>query len=303
MIKKYLINSNFTNCRLDRWFKNNICQVPQSLFEKNLRKGKIKVNNKKKKSSYKLQINDEITLVNFNPREKNLRRKLEIYQASNTDIYLYQDLVISNNNNFIVLNKPAGIAVQSGTKSKKNIIDIIKKTNYFLSSSPYTVHRIDKETTGILLIAKNRKYAQILTSLFRLRKIQKTYIALAIGKFEKKKGDFNDMLTYYENKKKTTLNAITNYKVLDSNENYSLIKLQPKTGRKHQLRKQLLLHNHPILGDQKYSLIDNKKNKKNILMLHAYKIKFFINSEKFEFTAKPNINFTKIIKEKNLKNF
>ena len=76
--------------------------------------------------------------------------------------------------------------MQSGTRSFKNIIDLLSKTKYFINSKPYIVHRLDKETSGILIVAKNRKYAQLFTTLFRIRKIHKTYIAIAHGSISKK---------------------------------------------------------------------------------------------------------------------
>ena len=91
-------------------------------------------------------------------------------------------ILLENNENFIVINKPAGIPVQSGTKSFKNIIDIFKNSKHFENSKPFIVHRLDKETSGVLIIAKNRKYAQLFTSLFRIRKIHKTYISDGIWK-------------------------------------------------------------------------------------------------------------------------
>ena len=112
-------------------------------------------------------------------------------------------MFVENNENFVVINKPAGISVQSGTKSKRNIIDILRTTNEFDGYSPYTVHRIDKETTGILIVAKNREYAQLFTSLFRIRKIHKTYLGIVVGQLQKDKGTFKDELFYYENKKKS----------------------------------------------------------------------------------------------------
>ena len=93
-------------------------------------------------------------------------------------------MFVEDNENFAVINKPAGIAVQSGTKSKRNILDILRSTKEFENVSPYTVHRIDKETTGILIVAKNRKYAQLFTSLFRIRKIHKTYLGIVLGQLE-----------------------------------------------------------------------------------------------------------------------
>ena len=130
--------------------------------------------------------------------------------------------------------------MQAGTKSFKNLTDIIKNTKYFENSKPYIVHRIDKETSGILIIAKNRKFAQLFTSLFRIRKIHKTYLALVYGKVNNSIKTMIDELVYYENNKKIFQKAISNLKIIKSNEEYSFIELNPITGRKHQLRKQLL---------------------------------------------------------------
>ena len=107
-------------------------------------------------------------------------------------------MFIENNENFAVINKPPGIAVQSGTKSRRNLLDILRATKEFNETSPYAVHRIDKETTGVLIVAKNRRYAQLFTSLFRIRKINKTYLAIVLGQFDEQKGKLIDELFYYE---------------------------------------------------------------------------------------------------------
>ena len=143
--------------------------------------------------------------------------------------------------------------------------------------------------------------AKLFTSLFRIRKIHKTYLGISVGEFEKKSGTFNDYLYYYEGKKEVKTKAITHFKVLDSNNNYTLLKLNPETGRKHQIRKQLYLHGYPILGDTKYRISDNKFRKNNNLMLHAYKINFSINNVKYKFVAKPSDDFNIVLKEKHLK--
>ena len=103
-------------------------------------------------------------------------------------------LHLENNDNFIVINKPSGIAVQSGTKSFRNIIDVLKDTKYFINTKPYIVHRLDKETSGVLIVAKTREYAQLFTSLFRIRKIHKTYIALTYGKVSIKINTLKDLI-------------------------------------------------------------------------------------------------------------
>ena len=302
MFKKYLVNKDFTNCRLDKWFKKNICKIPQSLLEKNIRIGKIKVNNKKERSSYKLSTNDVVILYNFEPSKEN-KKIIDKYNPSKKEVTELSRIVVEDNNDFLVINKPAGIAVQSGTKSKKNILDIFKKTSYFKNSLPYSVHRIDKDTTGLLIIAKNREYAQLFTSLFRIKKINKTYLGIVIGEIENREGTFIDYLNRYEGKKIKKEKAITRFKVIDSNHKYSYLKLFPETGRKHQLRKQLLIRGHPILGDSKYRNANVKKNRNNFLMLHSYKINFTINKKKYNYVAEPNFTFRKSLKEKYLKNF
>ena len=303
MKSSFLIKEDYINARLDRWFRRNISNVPQSFIEKNIRKGKIKVNNKKQKSSYKLKKNDCVYIYNLNIEENNNKRNVRKYTATKKDINSTSNFFIENNENFAVINKPAGIAVQSGTKSFKNILDILRYTKEFKNFSPYTVHRLDKDTTGVFIVAKNRKYAQLFTTLFRIRKIHKTYLGVVIGVFEKKSGTLEDDLLYIEGKKKITVKAITKFVVLDSKKNFSLLKLNPLTGRKHQLRKQLLLHGHPILGDPKYRISNEFSSKKSSLMLHAYKLKFSINGLKYNFVADPPETFKKILKEKYLKIF
>ena len=303
MKKFFSITDDFVNTRLDRWFRKNVCDVPQSLIEKNIRKGNIKVNNRKEKSSYKLKKNDHILTFNINFKIDKHKKVSDKYKPTKKDLSFSSSMFIENNENFVVLNKPAGISVQSGTKSKKNIIDILRKTKEFEGYSPYTVHRIDKETTGILIVAKNREYAQLFTSLFRIRKIHKTYLGIVVGHVQKNKGTFRDELIYFENDKKIKSIGITHYTVLDSNNNYSLLKLNPETGKKHQLRKQLLIHGIPILGDRKYTMLENLPNKKNNLMLHAYKINFSIAGIKYNFFVEPPVAFKNMLKEKYLKSF
>ena len=302
MQKNHYVTLDDIGSRIDRWFKRNICDVPQGLFEKNLRKGNIKVNNKKIKSSYKLNKDDKINLYNISLLKKSPKIVKKKYIPTKKEINYSSKLFIEDNENFVVLNKPAGIAVQSGTKSKRNILDIIRKSKEFANSSPFTVHRIDKETTGILIVAKNRKYAQLFTSLFRIRKIHKTYLCIAVGELKKKKGTFIDNLIQYEGDKKVINKAITHYSVINSNNNYSFLKLTPETGRKHQLRKQLLIHGHPVLGDDKYNLKNKIKVKQN-LMLHASRINFSIANIKYNFIADLPDIFKSTLKEKYLKNF
>ena len=283
MDKIFLVKKDFINSRIDRWIKKNICHVPQSFIEKNLRNKSVTVNKLKVKSSYKLEINDKIYIKNFNPRQYNLILSKK-YIPSKRDIKDSEDLVVENNENFCIINKPYGLAVQGGSKIKKNLVDLIAKNRIFLNSKPFIVHRLDKETTGIIIIAKNRKYAQLFTSLFRIRKIHKSYLSICYGEMEKNKGIFDENLIRYDKDKKISERAITYYKVLDKNINSTLLILNPITGRKHQIRKQLFSKGYPVIGDTKYNFPGNKINKSKNLMLHAYSIKFMINEKKYKYT-------------------
>ena len=218
MVKSYIVDSTYNNMRLDRWLRNKIGNIPQSLIEKFLRAGKIKINKKKVKSSFKVKTNDKIDIFNLNFKENHIQKK-KTFDPSNKIIKSNEDLVIDNNENFVVLNKSAGISVQGGTKSKKNLIDIFAKSKIFDGIKPFSVHRLDKDTSGVFLMAKNRETAQLLTSLFRLRKVHKTYLAICHGEVEKNSGEWTDNLVRYDNGKKIIEKAKTIYKVIDKNSN------------------------------------------------------------------------------------
>ena len=284
--------------RLDRWIKNNIGKYPQSLLEKSIRKGKIKLNKKKTNSSYKLKIGDEVSFYNFDYELKKI--KTIKYTPSKKNLDENEKSLIEDNDEFIVINKKAGVSVQGGTKSKNNLIDIFSNSNLFKDTKPYSVHRLDKETSGVMIIAKNYNSAKLLTSLFRLRKVYKTYLAICHGVFKNKKGEIRGNLVKYEKEKKILELAITNYNVISSNNFFSFLELKPITGRKHQLRKQLSFMGNPIVGDIKYNIFKSKNKDQKKLMLHSYKIKFLINNKKFNFKAKIPDYFNDYLNKKRL---
>ena len=252
-MKSYIVDSTYNDMRIDRWIRHFIGKIPQSLIEKSLRSGKIKLNKKKIKSSYKVQTNDKIDLFDINFKEKIFQKKIK-FKPSNRIVKSNEEQIIYNNDDFIVLNKNSGISVQGGTKSKKNLIDIFAKSKIFQKNRPYSVHRLDKDTSGVFIMAKNRKSAQLLTSLFRLRKVHKTYLAVCHGELTQNSGEWNDDLIRYDGNKKIIEKAKTLFKVIDKNSEATLVKLKPITGRKHQLRKQLYAIGQPIFGDTKYRL-------------------------------------------------
>ena len=299
MKKSFSVETAFNDMRVDRWIRNNLGNIPQGLIEKNLRNGKIKLNNKKIKSSHKVKVGDKIELFNFEFKENIIQKKIK-FNPSDEIIKENEELIIDNNDDFIVLNKSAGISVQGGTKSKKNLVDIFAKSEIFQNNKPFSVHRLDKDTSGVFVMAKHRQSAQLLTSLFRLRKVHKTYLAICHGELEKNSGEWNEDLTRYDNDKKIIEKAKTLYKVLDKNSICSLVEMKPITGRKHQLRKQLYAIGNPIYGDQKYKLNNSDKAINKNLMLHSYEIKFMINEKKYTYKALLPDYFKKLLKTKRL---
>ena len=299
MNKNFIVDSTCNNMRVDRWLRNKIGKIPQGLIEKTLRLGKIKINKKKVKSSFKIKTNDKVEIFNFDFKERINQKKIK-FNPSNQVIKSNENLIIDNNDDFIVLNKSAGISVQGGTKSKKNLIDIFSRSKIFKGIKPYSVHRLDKETSGVFIMAKNRETAQLLTSLFRLRKVHKTYLAICSGELEKNTGEWNDDLIRYDNGKKIIEKAKTAFKVLDKNSNATLVEMKPITGRKHQLRKQLFNIGHSIFGDKKYKSLSSSKGTNKNLMLHSYQIRFMINKKKYTYKALIPNYFKKLLKAKRL---
>ena len=300
MRKSYTVDSTCNDMRIDRWTRLKIGKIPQGLIEKYLRSGKIKINKKKIKSSTKVKTNDIVSFFNLDFKETIVQKKIK-FEPSQEIIKSNEDQIIDNNDNFVVLNKSSGISVQGGTKSKKNLVDIFAKSEIFQGTKPYSVHRLDKDTSGVFIMAKTRKSAQLLTSLFRLRKVHKTYLAICHGELNKDSGEWNDDLIRYDGEKKIIEKAKTIYRVLDKNSEASLVELKPITGRKHQLRKQLYALGQPIFGDTKYKLSNSSKGLNKNLMLHSYQIKFIIDDVKHTYTALLPDYFRKLLKTKRLR--
>ena len=172
-------------------------------------------------------------------------------------------------------------------------------------------HRIDKNTTGILIIAKNKEIAKKITELFRENKIKKTYWALVKGKPKNKTGCIKEAI--YKTKvnkiekmkiiKNKEKNSITYFKTIESKNGLSLLEVYPKTGRTHQIRVHLLSENCPILGDKKYNIFNKEENKskeKNYKMhLHAKSISFELKKKKYIFEAKLPLHFYDTLKLNN----
>lgn len=189
--------------------------------------------------------------------------------------------IIYEDNHLLVVEKPAGILVQGDITRSITLLQLAKeyiKEKYKKPGNVFLaiVHRLDKPVSGVVVFARNSKSASRLSEAFRERKVNKEYLAICKGSFLEKKGIIRGYLGWNEKKQKAIITkeligkeAITNYEVLEDFRKYSLVKLIPETGRKHQIRAHLSYIGHPILGDEKYG---GGKLFRDKILLHCYKM-------------------------------
>ena len=300
------VSKELSGLRLDKFIRYYIAGIKQSHLEKIIGSGGIRVNKKKVKPNCILNFNQ---LVSIPPGLK--EQNFETYSKPKfiplkKDIELIRSSKIYEDENIIALNKPSGLPVQGGTKVHRHI-DGLMLNSFDHIQKHYLLHRLDKDTTGVLIIAKNRLYAKEFSSYLKNKNIRKTYLAIVHGKIEKIKGSIdlpllkekvgnNEKMIVDYNK---GLKSITKYKVLEYSNGFSLVLLFPITGRTHQLRVHMSFIGHPILGDKKYndtSKIDYEF-KNSSLMLHCLQMSFPNKKLKEKFIrAEINQKFYKILK-------
>ena len=272
-------------------------RIQQLIKDKN-----ITVNGKATKSSYKIEENDEIAI--------------EVPEAETTEIKpenIKIDIVYEDSD-IAVINKQAGLVVHpahghySGTLVNAILYHIKDLSGINGEIRPGIVHRLDKDTSGLIVIAKNDKVHTALTEMFQEKKIKKTYLAILKGKLNKSEGKIVTQIGRDKNdRKKMTVidditkgkNAITNYKVVSQNNLFTLVKVNIETGRTHQIRVHMRHLGYPILGDSVYGRKDNEKRQ----MLHAYKLEFLhpVTGHQMEFTGEIPEDFQKALKKSDLK--
>ena len=262
----------------------------------------ITVNGKPTKSSYKIEENDEIII--------------EVPEVETTEIKpenIKIDIVYEDSD-IAVINKQAGLVVHpahghySGTLVNAILYHIKDLSGINGEIRPGIVHRLDKDTSGLIVIAKNDKVHAALTEMFQEKKIRKTYLAILKGKLNKSEGKIVTQIGRDKNDRKKMIvidditkgkNAITNYKVVSQNNLFTLVKVNIETGRTHQIRVHMRHLGYPILGDSVYGRKDNEKRQ----MLHAYKLEFLhpVTGHQMEFTGEIPEDFQKALKKSDLK--
>ena len=261
--------------RLNRWFLKYYPGLSLGRFQKLLRTKQIKVDGRKAEASLKLAAGQEIRIPPLD-EEKSTGKKEEGVSAK--DAGFITSLVIYKDDNILVLNKPSGLAVQGGTKTTRHVDGMLDALKFGLDERPRLVHRIDKNTSGLLVLARTRKYADMLTKAFREHQLPKTYLALVIGCPGKIEGVIDAPLEKEGEKVRVCADgkkAVTTYRVLDrAGEKFALVEACPRTGRTHQIRAHMEYLGTPIAGDDKYFGPERRRFSTiaDKLHLHAYKI-------------------------------
>lgn len=278
-MQKIIVSDEDSGIRLDRWFKRHYKTVPFTLIARLIRKSQIRINGKRADITSKIQVGDIICFPGF-------EIKKEVKRKTNHDSYLVKEIlksIIYKDDEILILNKPAGLAVQGGSKINYSVDDLTEFLKFDYDEKPKLVHRLDKETSGLLILARKTNVAAKFGSMFQGKSIKKIYYALVKGVPKPLMGKVNIPLEKLKGKKFESVSAgsfgkkaLTFYRVVDHVAEYALVELEIVTGRTHQIRAHLSMIGHPVIGDEKYGNRQRAvpKQMNNNLYLHAYKIEF-----------------------------
>jgi 23S rRNA pseudouridine955/2504/2580 synthase len=290
-----IVEEDEVDCRLSTWIKRNDRRLSFNSVNTLCRKGLIKVNGIKTKASYRLVTGDVITIPNPSLRvtDDGSTPKIDSKLAK-----LLLEAIILKDEHLIAINKPEGLASQGGSSQGTRHVDAYRSTLQFgAKDPPRLIHRLDKETSGILLLARDVKTASAFATLFRAKQVEKVYWALVEGVPKREKGILESYigdldiwkpsinLGLIEQKKSSQYNAnkkksLTFYKVIEKiGSKYAWLELKPATGRTHQLRIHCAELGNPIVGDRKYKSSEDKNSQDlpysfKKLFLHARCVNF-----------------------------
>jgi len=298
-MNKIIVNINEEKNRLDTYLAKQKKDLSRTMIKKLIEDGNILVNGKKQKTSYKVQMNDEISIIIPEPKEISLKAQ---------DIPIE---IIYEDKDIIVVNKPKGMVVHPAIGNTDGtlvnaIMSICKESLSGIGGEirPGIVHRLDKDTSGLLIVAKNDEAHIKMSEEIKNREVYKIYIALVRGVVKENEATVNMPIgRSTKDRKKMAVNkkgkeAITHFIVLKRYPKYTLLQIKIDTGRTHQIRVHMAEIGHPVVGDVVYS---NGKNEFGIQgqMLHSQKLKFKhpISGEQMELEADLPMYFKEVLKK------
>jgi 23S rRNA pseudouridine955/2504/2580 synthase len=288
-VKRHTVAADEEGMRLDRWFKVHFPQVTFAYLNKLTRTGQVRIGMARAKTNTRLKPGDEIRVppLAFDKRPADTP-KADVKPLTREERRLFDSMVIHEDKDIFILNKPFGFAVQGGTKTHHHLDGLLMGLGKELGERPLLVHRLDRDTSGVIVIAKRRAIASSLGTLFATRNVKKTYWAVVKGVPKPPQGridvalikarslEGDRMRASREGEEEDEQHAVTQYAVIDkAGQVASWLSLQPMTGRQHQLRAHAAHIGTPILGDNKYGgdkgLPEGVANR---LHLHARRIVF-----------------------------
>ncbi|MBI2234233.1 MAG: RluA family pseudouridine synthase [Micavibrio aeruginosavorus] len=243
--------------RLDRWLKKNAPDLPYALLQKLMRKGQIRVDGKRAKTDTRLAAGQEVRI----PPSSDEGKQDRYFRAQKGDAELLKSMILYDDGDLMVLNKPAGIAAQGGLRVERHIDGLLEHMADAEGSKPKLCHRLDRDTSGLLVLARSREMAAKMGKAFENKNIRKYYWALVAPAPEENEGSivaplakgadsFKDMMVVDEENGKF---ARTEFKVIErAAKKAAFLALWPRTGRTHQLRVHCQAAGFPIIGDEKY---------------------------------------------------
>ena len=262
--------------RLDNYLLKHLKGVPKSHIYRVIRKGEVRVNKGRKKAEYKLQLDDVVRIPPIRVSESGQVEASDNLKQLLTDSILYED------KGLLIINKPSGLAVHSGSGVTIGVIEALRS---MYKDPVELVHRLDRATSGVLLIAKKRSVLKNLHEQLNQHQMEKRYTALVKGLWSKKRHTIDAPL--YQNSRCTVVDAkgkeaISHFQPLKNfhqdDFEASLVEVLIETGRTHQIRAHAKHVNHPIAGDDKYgdSIFDAQVKSKGLkrLFLHAHQLTF-----------------------------
>ena len=265
-VETILVKDDEAGLRLDRWFRVHFPEVGYSYLQKLLRSGQVRVDSRRAQANLRLQAGQQVRVPQVVRKPVASRPSLvPPLGLSKADHDFIERLILYEDDHVLVLDKPFGIAVQGGTGTRRHIDGLLTGMAERFGDRPRLVHRLDRDTTGVLLVAKHRHAAAKLGRVFQTRSAAKTYWALVKGvprppqgKIEaalvKAAGPGGDRVRKAEpGEQEQAMHATTHYSVIDRvAHKVAWVSLKPVTGRQHQLRAHMALIGHAIVGDSKY---------------------------------------------------
>lgn len=289
------ILQNSAGQRLDNYLVKELKGVPKSHIYRIIRSGEVRINMQRCKPSVNLKMHD---IVRIPPIR--VSKNKEVIVSHNFAETLLESIIYEDDK-FLVVNKPAGMAVHGGSGVSFGVIEALRKLR---SELPYLelVHRLDKETSGCLIIAKKRSMLRALHVELEARRVRKTYLTLLDNAWQGAKQQVVDVSLQKNilksGERMVTVNKLgkpshTTFQLLENYHKACMVKVTPKTGRTHQIRVHSAYLGHPIIGDKKYANADSqdRADLKTRLCLHASEISFTLDGKKYKFAAEIDTAF------------